>query len=240
MKRNSALVIAASLVFLSAFGFAQNTIINFNGGTQGDTYCGGPDGCVETGFYDGTINGVNVGPSQPGGPGMICDDYKDLIYAGETWTASGINVASLNSSNIGNTLFGSTIGLGGYAELAYLVNQMFTTSPSTAQLSAYSQALWYLTGGLTWSSISSTAQSFVSAALSYAKADNYSLSQYANLWLYTPNPKGPGEAQEMWSLVQVPEGSSAMLYLVLSAAVCFGAMSLRKQKLALGRNFFRS
>jgi hypothetical protein len=231
MRRNSVLIVSA-LILLSVACVAQNTTINFNGSWQGDTYCGGPDGCVGTGFYDGSINGVNVGPSQPGGPGMICDDYNDLIYAGETWKANGVNVGSLNSGNILTTMFGATIGLHGYAELAYLVNQMFTTNPTTAQLSAYSQALWYLTGGLTWSSISAAAQSFVNTAISCAKANNYSLSQYANLMLYTPSKLGPGEPQEMWGMVRVPEGGSMLLYLGMCGLTCLAGMLFRRPNAA--------
>src|SRR5581483_7890487 len=125
---------------------AQNTNMYADGGYQGNVWCGGPEGCVATGFYDGSINGVGVGPSRPGGPGMVCDDYFDDTNPGEHWTADGINVAALNSVNIGaQTLFGSLIGMTGYAELAYLVNQMFTTNPNSALQASYSEALWYLT-----------------------------------------------------------------------------------------------
>jgi hypothetical protein len=30
----------------------------------------------------------------------------------------------------------------------------------------------------------------------------------ASLWIYTPNPKGPGEAQEMWGMVVGSRGRS--------------------------------
>src|SRR5256885_4157570 len=81
---------------------------------------------VATGFYDGSINGVAVGPGQPGGLGMICDDFRDNIYSGETWTANGVNASTLTSSNLAQTLFGGSIGLTGYQQVAYLVYQMFS------------------------------------------------------------------------------------------------------------------
>jgi hypothetical protein len=231
-------VTALGFLSFACSAFGQNTNMYFNGGTQGDVYCGGSEGCVYTGYYDGSINGVNVGPSQPGGPGMICDDYQDNISSGEQWTANGIQASTLNASNIGQTLFGAGVaGVSGiqiYTELAYLVNQMFTTTPTTAQLSAYSQALWYITGGVTLAQIGGTTgqayQDYL-AALSFFK-NGGSLSQFANLWLYTPNPRGPNEAQEMWGLVAVPEGGAALMYLLLAGASCFGAILLRQRGLA--------
>jgi len=230
-------VVGVGLLFVVCSAFGQNTNMYFNGGTQGDVYCGGSEGCVYTGFYDGSINGVNV-PSQTGGQGMVCDDYADTVYAGEHWTANGIQASTLNASNIGQTLFGAGVGgVGGiqiYTELAYLVNQMFTTAPTTAQLSAYSQALWYITGGLTLSQIGGTsgqAYQYYLAALSFFNKGG-SLSQFANLWLYTPNPRGPNEAQEMWGLVAVPEGGAAIAYLLLAGASCLGAIFLRQTRLA--------
>lgn len=237
--RNISLIVLLALICCAPGAFAQNTNMYFNGGFQGNVWCGGPEGCAGTGFYDGSINNVNVGPSQPGGPGYICDDYWDNVTSGEKWTASGVNVATLNSSNIGQTLFGAgmstSAALSLYAELAYIVNQMFTTpNLSSAAQASYSEALWYLSSltlpaakQLSWASLDSMAQGFVTTALSHA---GDSLSKYANLWLYTPNPKGPGQAQEMWGLVAVAEGGAAALYLLFAMFSCFGAMFFRSRR----------
>lgn len=232
--RLSGLAIVILLCFAPS-SLAQNTNMYFNGGFQGSVWCGGPDGCAGTGFYDGSINNVNVGPGQKGGPGFVCDDYFDNVTAGESWNANGINVATLNSSNIGQTLFGSKLStsaaLSLYSEMAYLMNQMFTTNPDAAHQAAYSEALWYLSsqavqpGKIKWSSLDSLAQQYVTDATT--NHSNDSLSQYANLWVYTPSPFGPGEAQEMWSNVAVPDGGSAAMYLLLGALSCCGAMLIR-------------
>src|SRR5277367_6825311 len=130
----AALIFGVLLCFaVPAFG--QNSNLSFNGGYQGDVWCGGPEGCVATGLYDGTINGQQVGPGGAGGLGMICDDYGHNIYSGESWTANGINASSLNAGNINSTQFGKTIGLTGYTELAYVVNLMFTSNATSAQQS---------------------------------------------------------------------------------------------------------
>jgi len=218
-------IMVAALLCLALPAFGQNTNMYFNGGYQGDVWCpSGLSECVATGFYDGSINGTNVGPSQDV-PGMICDDFNHEITSGEYWTANGIAAASLTYSNIGQTLFGGTIGLGGYTELAYLVNMMFTSNPSSAQQSVISQVIWGITGGISYSQLSQGAQTLYNSVMGNKSLP--SLSTYANLWIYTPNPNnGP---QEMWSEVMVPEGGSAVMYLLLAGTTCFGAIRFRRR-----------
>src|SRR5271165_4731010 len=120
-----------------------NTLMYFNGGYQGDVWSGGPEGAVETGFYDGSVNSVNVGPGQ-NSPGFICDDYYDSVYAGEHWTATAYQASTLNASNIGtDSLFGNSnwsavvsgwTGVQGYQALAYLANDMFTNAVGNSAL----------------------------------------------------------------------------------------------------------
>jgi hypothetical protein len=227
--KKTLLFVTAALAFCAPSVFGQNTTMYFNGGYQGSNWTYGSE-TVGTGFYDGSINGVQVGPSQPGGLGMICDDFNDTVHPGESWTASGIDASSLNSSNLAQTLFGTTIGVKGYTELAYLVNQMFTTSPNGATQAAYSEAIWALTGGVSSSKLTGQALTFYNAAISMYTSGKISLSQFANLWIYTPNPRGPGEAQEMWGRVAVPEGGAAFAYLFLAGLACFGAMVLRSRR----------
>ncbi|MGC1374540.1 MAG: hypothetical protein WA824_20560 [Candidatus Sulfotelmatobacter sp.] len=231
----------------SAFAQDGNTSMYFNGGYQGNNWSGGPEGDVATGFYDGSINGVNVGPGQSS-PGFICDDYYDSITTGEHWTATGYQISSLNASNIGaDTLFGNANwsnvvsgwnGVQGYQALAYLANDMFKNgSGNSALQSSVSQALWYLTSlaigrGFGLSSLDSTAQSLVA----YVENINNdpSLSSYAGLFLYTQpfNPNGP---QEMWGMVAVPEGGSALAYLLIAGICCFTAISRSRKPLPLTR-----
>jgi hypothetical protein len=220
MNKTIVLAISAALLLLVPCAFGQ-TNMYFNGGYQGSNWTYGSE-TVATGFYDGSINGVNVGPGQPGGLGMICDDFNDNITTGETWQANAINASTI-SSNIGSLLFGGgpgslgNIGVTGYLEVAYLVYQMFTTNPNQAAQSAYSQAIWALTNGVPFSAISNQAQAYYTQALS----GTLTAAQLATLWIYTPTPKGSGEAQEMWGMVAVPEGGSALAYLLLAGICCF-------------------
>lgn len=230
MNKTTVLVISAALLLLVPCAFGQNTVMYFNGGYQGSNWTYGSE-TVATGFYDGAINGVQVGPGQPGGPGMICDDFNDNITTGESWTANAFNASTL-SSNIGSLLFGSSIGVTGYTEVAYLVYQMFTTNPSSTTQAAYSEAIWALTGGVSVSALTGQALTFYNNA----KADWSSMTtaELATLWIYTPNPRGPHEAQEMWGMVPVPEGGSALAYLLLAGISCFAGIfrSRNQQRLS--------
>lgn len=230
MNRFFVLLFAGTAMYLAPALFAQNTSMYFNGGYQGNNWTYGSE-TVGTGFYDGSINGVQVGPGQAGGPGMICDDFNDNIYAGEHWTANGVSAASLTSSSIGQTLFGG-LGVQGYGELAYLAYQMLShPGMDGATQAAYSEAIWALTGGVNPASLGTTAYGLYQGVLS--GTENLTQAQLASLWIYTPNPKtglGNGEAQEMWGLVPVPEGGATLGYLLLAGISCFGAMFLRLRR----------
>ena len=229
MKKSIVVAFAAMAFFVpSVLGQVVN--MSFNGGYQGSNWTYGSE-TVGTGFYDGSINGVQVGPGQPGGPGMICDDFKDNIYAGETWTANAINASTL-SSNIGSTMFGSTIGVTGYQEVAYLVYQMFNTPGITsATEAAYSEAIWALTNsGVTPSKLTGLAASLYAGVI--GGGETLTTAQLGTLWIYTPTVPGGNNAQEMWGEVSVPEGGATFGYLFLAGLCCFGAMFLRSRQQA--------
>jgi hypothetical protein len=227
MKKFTLLAFTA-IVFLVPSVLGQTVNMSFNGGYQGSNWTYGSE-TVGTGFYDGTINGVGVGPGQPGGPGMICDDFRDNTYSGQTWAATAINASSLNSSNIGQTLFGLTIGVTGYQEVAYLVYQMFTSNPNASTQAAYSEAIWALTGsGVDPSKLTGLALTFYNNVK--AGGETLTSTQLASLLIYTPSPRGPNEPQEMWGMVAVPEGGATLGYLLLAGLCCFGAIFLRSRR----------
>ena len=161
----SAVVVALALCLVPV-AVAQTPVSMSFDGTYSAVSCIGPEGCVGAGLYGGTINGVNVGAGQSV-PGMICDDYFDNITAGQTWKANGVSAASLNASNIGNlTMFGASIGVAGYTEVAYLANLMLTTSGLTStQQGAISEAIWFITSGGNSGALGSTAMGYLTLAL---------------------------------------------------------------------------
>jgi len=228
MKKLVFLSVAVLLFSSVPLALGQNTNMSFNGGYHGSSWAYGGE-TVGTGFYDGSINGVAVGTGQPGGPGMICDDFGDNVFSGETWTANAINASSLTSSNLSQTLFGTSIGVMGYQEVAYLAYQMFTTGPSAPTQAAYSEAIWALTGsGVDPGKLTGLALTLYNNVT--AGGETLTGSQLASLWIYTPNPRGPNQAQEMWGTVAVPEGGSALGYLFLAGLCCFGAMFARSRR----------
>jgi len=231
----TAVVIAAGLVGWAMPSHAQVTV-NYTGG--GTTTWTGPNPDfpifsekVDAGIYNGTVSGI------PGaGPGMICDDYADEVTPGETWKATALNAASLTAGNVGNTMFGSLIGLDGYAEVATLVSYMFSGKSGYTQ-AELSSAIWYITSGGSpllslelWSSMDKSAQALVTSLKSQFKTNAQALAALAgfgNLWILTPTKSGP---QEMW--VEAAEGGAAVLYLLLAGFSCFGAMYWKRRNLA--------
>jgi hypothetical protein len=160
---------------------------------------------------------------------MICDDFRDNVYAGETWTANAINAGTLTSS-IGQTLFGG-LGVAVYQQVAYLVYQMFTTNPNAATQAAYSEAIWALTNsGVDPSKLTGLALTFYNGVK--GGSEILSSSQLASLWIYTPTVPGGNNAQEMWGMVPVPvpEGGAALGYLFMAGICCFGAVFLRSRR----------
>jgi hypothetical protein len=230
-----ALVLGAALSLAPRAAGQDPSTLSFTGYYSGVS-CIGPEGCVGAGLYGGTINGVNVGPGNSV-PGMLCDDYFDNISNGETWPASGVNAASLNSSNIASlTLFGGGVnGLTGvqvYTAVAYLANLILTSTGLTSgQQVAISEAIWYITSGGKSGSLGSVALGYYNCAMSSTTP----LSQYTNLYIYMPTGKAP-HPQEMWSLVAVAEGGTALSYLLLAGLCCFVAIRLRKREQPLERS----
>ena len=196
------------------------------------------------GYYTGTVNGVTSTP------GFICDDYNNEIFLpSESWQATATSFASLATTPgaLSTALFGSTIGIDGYAAIAYLSNLMATT-PASGQ-GDISAAIWYIgslgSGTLSLSSLDATAQGYVTSLLGatgeYGAVDSSTAAALAelegsSLWLYTPidgtQTSGDPYPQEFVGDVavpnlSVPEGGSPWLYLLLAAFACCGAVALR-------------
>lgn len=209
--------------------FAQVSV-QYTGGYS--TTWANSSGDYGAGIYTATINGASS-------PGIICDDFNDEITSGETWNAYAYQASSLTSSNIGETLFGSKIGITGYAEVGTLVSMMFSNSTTYGSLTGITQAelssaIWDITttGGI--SGLDAKALALVAAVEAAFNGNNSAAQSYlatlTNLWILTPTPLGPGEPQEMWTEgLPVPEGGTALMYLLLAGISCFGAMQFNSK-----------
>jgi hypothetical protein len=234
-------VVGIALLCFGRLAIGQSIISS--PGTNAVTYTGNystifnnQDGSFGAGTYSAVINGT--GSSS----GIICDDYKDEITSGEQWSANAYQAQSLASGNVSNTLFGSTVGLTGYAEVATLVNMMFSGGTAFGNISGIKQAeisaaIWDITtsGGI--KGLDSNALALVTAVESEYGGNTSAATSYlatmTDLWILTPTASEPGRPQEMW--VAVPEGGAAVMYFLLAGAFCFGAMFFRHRNEPVSR-----
>jgi len=231
------------LLGLALPAHAQDVTIDFTGVANTSVQALG----AYAGYYTGTVtaNGVTTAAN----PGFICDDYNNEIFLpSESWQATATSFASLatSPSALGTTLFGGTIGIDGYAAIAYLSNLMAST-PASGQ-GDISAAIWYIgsigSGTLTLSDLDATAQAYVTSLLGAtgefgivgsSTAAAIAELEGSSLWLYTPTgqditPTGDPFPQEFVSdvaVLPVPEGGAPWLYLLLAAFACCGAVALR-------------
>jgi hypothetical protein len=145
---------------------------------------------------------------------LICDDANDNVTVGEQWNATTETLAS--SSTIQGALFSGAPGqsvsqLQAYEEAGYLAYEINNTTGATS--GEYQYALWdlfdpgfsntsgTLPNGEPGADLTAAEQQAVNGYLAAAEqASNYAsataLAYDANLVIYTPTPKGPGEPQE--------------------------------------------
>jgi len=240
---------AALCLTLPALGQNSITLTGVNGSTSSDNggnllsssesinqYPNGMD--VYTGIYYSTVDGTAMTPT-------ICDDFNHNVNLGETWSATAVNTQSLNANNITQLEFGGGANAAVvYLEVATLVSEIFTLNNSTGTFDGLkvsgtdlSEAIWDITtpGGI--KGITANALALVGYLEgtgtygfgNYTAAQALAYLNKLNLWILTPSPNnGP---QEFWApggpSYNVPEGGSALLYLLLAGASCFGAMFFR-------------
>ena len=176
---------------------------------------GANDGVYYVSPYYGTANGQTVI--------LFCDDIKNEVYIGETWTANVTNLGTALSTTGGFSLtrYGGVSGSAvysnasvAYEEAAWLTTQ-FASHPS--DLVSLQYALWDIMNP----GSESTTYGDVSFWLGQA-ATNYSSINASDFSIYTNtgNLALTGQVQEF--IVHTPEpGSLALLLCGLLALVAF-------------------
>jgi len=221
-----------SILFFASASFAQTTSMDLTGVGNGAVVWDSSSG-VYVDPYTATVGGVANTP-------VICDDWSNNSYLGESWTASVTTVSSLGTSS--TPMFG-TLSQGNnptpgavaltqaqlYDEVAWLASQLLANPTNYNTQVATSFALWELTYNATGSlqeapsptaflagSAESGLQSTVNTLL--ADAQNAVLNQNYNgsdweILTPVPNtsiPAGDGTPQEF--LVYTPESSAVILF----------------------------
>ncbi|MGA8151640.1 MAG: hypothetical protein WB952_11870 [Terriglobales bacterium] len=185
---------------------------------------------VYVGQYDATVNGT---PAQ-----IICDDFSHDTYLNESWTANVTNFSNLGSSTT-PMWSGKSNALTLYADAAWLATQMTMSANKNNSTEGYlAYALWSLFNPSALNGLSSSQLKGVNYWLGMIPG-GLTPSQYANFFIYTPDLTKPitcgggtcptAPPQEFLGF-SVPEGGAPMLYLLLAAFACFGAIALRHRR----------
>lgn len=175
---------------------------------------------VYTSPYTGTVGGVANTP-------VICDDFADDSYVGESWSATVSSVASL----AGNVKWGSeTNAQQNYEIAAWLVEDLLSTSNKTAT-EDISFAIWlsldpdvasYLTSTYPDPGTLAAAQGWIATAQNAITTQDLTAADFANVLVYTPvtgtavNCEGglcPANSPQEFLVVRTPEPGSLVLLL---------------------------
>jgi len=218
----------AMLLFLVPCAFGQGSVdITL---TSGGPYV--MNG-VYVGPYTGTVNGQSAQ--------IICDDFSHDSYLNESWTANVTDFSNLASSSI-PMWKGAGNALTLYADAAWLATQMFKPANENTNAEGYlAYALWSLFNP---NALNGLTQSQIKGVNSWLSSIPQGLtpSQFANFFIYTPDLAKPitcsggtcptAPPQEFLGFISAPEGGAALLYLLLAAISCFGAILLRHRQQA--------
>jgi hypothetical protein len=223
-------LIQALLLVVIMFGTAAYSHADTVSLTLVNVSPGYNDGSYYTYPYNFSINGSAI--LTP----LLCDDFVDDVYIGETWmaTVSNINNIVANGQMIpvaGSLAFGQT-KLKAYLEAAYLYNKLYATLDASSSVNI-NHAIWAL--------FSSTSYNADSAAL-FAEANTNTsesdTSMFSDIVFFTPvagtqtldgRPvtSGANDGRPQEFIGKVPEVSS--LALLGFGLLAMGGLVRRKQ-----------
>jgi hypothetical protein len=241
MKSSRALWILFVLVVgLAPLAFSQDVTLTLVNGGQYSM-----DG-IYVGAYNATLNNTPAN--------IICDDFEDEVYQNESWTASVTQANTITNSTTGLKwstggdlaywgVSNSNIQLG-YDAMLYLAQQVLPISLQNGQnaqtIGYYSYAIWAIFDpSAVYSYLKQNDSNFVytwgqvEALVQTALGKTYTPNEFAGWEVLTPQCGGgssvcnDGPPQEF--LIFVPEGGSALMYLLLAGVSCIGAFLFRSR-----------
>ena len=227
--RNLWLALAAALFCLAPCALGQGTV-NISLTSAGNNVMDG----IYVGPYSASVNGTSTQ--------IICDDFTDESYVGESWTANVTTLSNLNGTKWGGMANATQL----YDEAAWLATQMVspTYSGNATQVGYLAYALWAVfqpSAVESWlGGPNSAVWQAVQGWLSSAAAQNFTAGEFSNFFLYTPNMNFPitcnGQScantppQEFFGFLSAAEGGSTLMYLLLATLVCAGAFWLHSRR----------
>jgi hypothetical protein len=222
------LVLGVVVLGFAPFALGQGQV-NINLTSAGSNVMDG----VYVGPYSATVNGTATQ--------IICDDFVDDSYVGESWTANVTTLSNLNGTKWGGMPNATQL----YNEAAWLATQMLSPaySGNTTQVGYLAYALWAVfqpSAVQSWLGANSAAWQAVQGWLNSAGAQHFTPGEFANFFLYTPNLNDPitcngaqcatAPPQEFFGFLSTPEGGSTLFYLMITMAACLGAMWFRSRR----------
>ncbi|MGA2354442.1 MAG: hypothetical protein ABSG02_08090 [Terriglobales bacterium] len=220
-----ALVVGVALLCFAPYVVAQQTQQLELTGVNGNNYAG-----IYIGPYD-----IQVGGSSGPTSGMICDDFNDDINIGSTWQATPYSVSG---SNLKYTLFGSASGLTAYEEAAALSYAILFGNGSATTNALMQYAVWAIfSPGAVQSWLQGHDSNYaadwvtIQGWITWA-SQHSSQSLLSEFVVWTPYGCQSGGCGGQEFFQYVPEGGTALMYLLLAGTFCFGAMWIRSRRAA--------
>lgn len=227
-RRNVWLAMGAALLCFAPCALGQGQV-NINLTSAGNNVMDG----VYVGPYSATVNGTSTQ--------IICDDFVDDSYIGESWTANVTTLSNLNGTKWGGMSGATQL----YNEAAWLATQMLSPqySGNTMQVGYLAYALWAVfqpTLVESWLGANSVAWQAVEGWLNSAAGQQFTPGEFAGFFLYTPNLNDPitcsgsscptAPPQEFFGFLSAADGGSTLMYLLLVTLACAGAVCFRSRK----------
>jgi hypothetical protein len=218
-NRVVSILFAALLLFFApaalADGTTSLTLTNPGSNVMGGVYVGAYTFTANTGGQQSQLQ-------------LVCDDFKDDVYTGESWKALTSTIPTLT-----NVQFS---GLTQYEQVAYLVQKLFANSGNAQTVADIQWAIWDIfdpgvSSNDPYGTISAQDQSNIAGWLSAAQM-NSANGDYSNVLIYTPiagtqsNQYGP--PQEYFTVTPEP-GTLALFGIGLAT---LGVLARRKSNAA--------
>jgi PEP-CTERM motif len=205
---------------ISALPLRADTLITLTGAGAGNVLDG-----VYTSPYTGTVGGVANTP-------IICDDFADDSYIGESWSATVSTVASL----AGNVKWASEANAQqNYEIAAWLAEDLLSTSNKTAT-EDISFAIWLALDPNVATYLSSdpgtlsAAEGWITTAENAITTEDLTAADFSNVLVYTPvagtavncnSGPCPADSPQEFLVVTPEPGSFFLLLLGLLAVAGF-------------------